>query len=1081
MGSKLGQVAMGIQIGNLEVFNFLDYAVNRKIGGIVNYTQNKGYLINNLNSNIRRTDGILSKRYTISDIEPTGAYGITDKLNGVISTTTDSGVHANGEYIGEYYSVSNNENTKLRFLSNDAFLAAQKQLRRQLVVNDKDFIYPYYIKTSESYSSRINATNSANSVVEWIGYGDQFTVRKTNKKKSDSLGDIGLLSLEYLNDVNSTIDEATDDRIDKYNKYPSVSVNTTTVYRGAISEDANVRKYTKHDSLEDTGAKKLNDIKNHFSNGVGKFLNNAITSLPLKDKISNRTVVSFLGLSGQTILNVERNKLPGTGIRSVGISEFYKTNRLNLRDHRDKIFPRRLVNNSSAIHFTDVYPYGISGNESDDLKIYSVGEKNNYTGTTINAGDESRLLLETDAKINSLLHHIRGVEKDAYGIKYYEKVNKELYPYRGQYTSETGKIYTFDNDKKGNIRRQGISTIQSKYEELRPNDGANKLNKNSTLQRNGFVKITPTVSDKQNMKESVKKYMFSIENLAWRDTTKCLSPEQIGPNNGRIMWFPPYNLKFSENVNVNWNENNFIGRGEGIYTYTNTNRSGTLDFTLLIDHPSIVNKWMGAGKVKNDEDNVELLNFFYGIENLDVKSDITIKDGGETDGNAEDEKPDETPKPSKKTKKFVYVVFFPYLICEKMNGGDYVDFDTMMKNYNNGLDIDLHEINRSENIKNIMDILLTSYECSGIKLSDISREKLKTYLNIDEDAEVFGLSDLLNISSKLGGDEIFGHNKNTCKISKIDVTGNNSADEVLGIENTGAKRYTYIADLFNENAKDFLGMSIDRVIDGSSSIEKPQVPVEADVNNEDNKLFRSAKVTIEIEWNEETKPTNDPSLESSVSVNNLALSESIETPEGNTREISKTGTVITDKFTYDNEYLYFSEAVKHGELQKMVDYVKYFNPAYHSITPEGFNARLTFLHQCTRQGPTNAVSSGEVVRGSSNYTKFAGNLSFGRAPYCILRIGDFFNTKICIDSVSIQYDNNGVQWDLNPEGAGVQPMFANVSISFKFIGGQDISGPIARLQNAVTSNYYANASVYSKHADNETTYYDAVKQTRLEK
>lgn len=76
--------------------------------------------------------------------------------------------------------------------------------------------------------------------------------------------------------------------------------------------------------------------------------------------------------------------------------------------------------------------------------------------------------------------------------------------------------------------------------------------------------------------------------------------------------------------------------------------------------------------------------------------------------------------------------------------------------------------------------------------------------------------------------------------------------------------------------------------------------------------------------------------------------------------------------------------------------------------------------------------------------------------------------------MSITYDNNGVQWDLNPEGVGVQPMYANVSLSFKFLGGQDLVKPIERLQNAVTANYYANASVYSRHADTNTHYYDAV-------
>ena len=84
----------------------------------------------------------------------------------------------------------------------------------------------------------------------------------------------------------------------------------------------------------------------------------------------------------------------------------------------------------------------------------------------------------------------------------------------------------------------------------------------------------------------------------------------------------------------------------------------------------------------------------------------------------------------------------------------------------------------------------------------------------------------------------------------------------------------------------------------------------------------------------------------------------------------------------------------------------------------------------------------------------------------MLRIGDFYNTKILIDNISISYDSNGgVQWDLNPEGIGVQPIMADVNIRFKFIGGSDISGPIERLQNAVSFNYYSNTSIYERRAD----------------
>ena len=113
-----------------------------------------------------------------------------------------------------------------------------------------------------------------------------------------------------------------------------------------------------------------------------------------------------------------------------------------------------------------------------------------------------------------------------------------------------------------------------------------------------------------------------------------------------------------------------------------------------------------------------------------------------------------------------------------------------------------------------------------------------------------------------------------------------------------------------------------------------------------------------------------------------------------------------------------------------------------------------------------SVSSGRVDKNSVDYLKYAGNLSFGRPPYCVLRIGDFFHTKICITSLSIDYDNGGgLQWDLNPEGIGVQPMFANININFNFIGGQDIAGPVERLQNAVSYNYYANTSIYDSKSD----------------
>ena len=193
----------------------------------------------------------------------------------------------------------------------------------------------------------------------------------------------------------------------------------------------------------------------------------------------------------------------------------------------------------------------------------------------------------------------------------------------------------------------------------------------------------------------------------------------------------------------------------------------------------------------------------------------------------------------------------------------------------------------------------------------------------------------------------------------------------------------------------------------------------------------------------------------------------LETPQN----LNTGRTDILNKIRYDQEYMFYKKYMcEHPFVfQKLQEKIKYFNPAFHSMTPEGFNARLTFLHQCTRQGNTKTMSD---VGG-----KTANNLAFGRPPFCVLRLGDFYNQLIVIDSISFDYGvSNGLQWDLNTEGNGVQPMLCKVNISFKFIGGGDITGPVRRLQNAMSFNYYANTSFYDNRAD-RVSYGDTNYQT----
>lgn len=171
--------------------------------------------------------------------------------------------------------------------------------------------------------------------------------------------------------------------------------------------------------------------------------------------------------------------------------------------------------------------------------------------------------------------------------------------------------------------------------------------------------------------------------------------------------------------------------------------------------------------------------------------------------------------------------------------------------------------------------------------------------------------------------------------------------------------------------------------------------------------------------------------------------------------------VEKESVRYETEAEYFSALEKNDPLifKSIKKKFAYFNPAFHSISPEGFNARLNFLHQCTRQGHTIEASDG-------NYALAAGNLAFGRMPVCVLSLGDFIKSRIIIDNISINYSNSGsLQWDLNPEGIGVQPMYAKVSMGIVILGGQSLDGPISRLQNAVSFNYYANTGVYDDRAD----------------
>lgn len=693
----------------------------------------------------------------------------------------------------------------------------------------------------------------------------------------------------------------------------------------------------------------------------------------------------------------------------------------------------------------------------------------------------------------------------------YDMVEKLIRPF-----SKDSDIYNND------LIEQFRSNYKKRTNNTAATNGGDYLKNNTVLNKNGFVNITP-ISDSSNT--DPRKTMFSIENLAWKDTNKpeFLDTFQKGPNGGRIMWFPPYDINFQENVNVRWDETQFIGRGESIYTYANTTRRGTLSFTLLIDHPSILNAMvMGSDKTEDGEDyENEILRFFAGCSIPSTKNDAQKDETEKDDQTVANTIPEKLVVNEDNAKKIKFYVFFPnnysgnkeqisknaferdgasdsdwakYLFMghgiesndsvkygyevdaknsisdgvddkdgikawDKDNGrwrpatGESkdkdrifkyrVDFDLrqnklkVVKNYSSYIDEGCFQLNSNVNnvIKAVNDQEVTDSFASVFYTLNKADNDVQNFANSQNIKEVKLLSDLLANKSNA-----------TIKINVLGMATNQDKNNSNELANRRATTLIkYLKGIFPKAKIEKKNYTISSVSDLKN------------INTKDAKSKRGVKVEIFYSIPEIQKQNNDnvqvkDPVKEEEKRQELLVYETNLADTGSTLDYADEGTFFRD--------LEFTDKIAYDKIRQKV---KFFAPGYHSITPEGFNGRLNFLHQCTRQGPTIEADS------SSNVTGTAGNLAFGRPPFCVLRIGDFINTKMLIESMSISYDKSqGMQWDLNPEGVGVQPMFARVNLGIIIIGGQSLEAPISRLNNAVSFNFYANTGVYDSRADRAT-------------
>ena len=652
------------------------------------------------------------------------------------------------------------------------------------------------------------------------------------------------------------------------------------------------------------------------------------------------------------------------------------------------------------------------------------------------------------------------------------------------------------------------------YNDLQKSDGITTTGRqftNSVLDNTYNLNIAPlrgegSTNIQKNAQDKLvaKKYMFSIENLAWRTSSRPgfrvedLPVCEQGPNGGRVMWFPPYGLTFTDSSNANWTPTSFLGRPEPMYTYRDTKRSGTLTWKIIVDSPSVMNlivEQQLKGKDKEKIDSV-LDSFFAGCVKYDIYelakknpqiglNDLyeyqkalsnpklnkeqfdAIKNQIPSTGNVDkNKKVNEDGLVTSLTKNYIDYAY--YFENDKVVA-TLDDYGVMYSTYTSQSNI--------ENYQKTSEGIFTSSQsyCKSNPEYCGNQQKVRDFFDavVKYNYEILSkdfITDLYNVlnekkgvvkvtmigsSSSLGDQE---YNVNLSKrrlesvikyMKSVTVGGNNLTkffDDGTLIVELDAKGEN-IEIIVTPETGNLKGNSIDcskKYNDDFGNLKS-----QADIYSVNAMACRRVVVKT-ITFTE--KPAEAPVVTDKVATNTPNPKDYLGDVKGS---ISKK--IIRQLLTECN---YF-DVIK--ETNPMVfdsirDKVKYFNPAFHSMTPEGLNSRLTFLNQCVRPGETIPIID------SDNKLKHndALNTSFGSAPVLILRIGDFYNTKIIPNNVSFTYDP--LVFDMNPEGVGLQPMIANVTLSFDIIGGMGLAKPVEELQNALSFNYYGNTEIYDERA-----------------
>ncbi|CAB4129595.1 hypothetical protein UFOVP117_37 [uncultured Caudovirales phage] len=642
----------------------------------------------------------------------------------------------------------------------------------------------------------------------------------------------------------------------------------------------------------------------------------------------------------------------------------------------------------------------------------------------------------------------QNVEGKLIGKEYGRLFTKDK-PYQQYQDLQSTVANTSGGETNGNIRRFNNSVLDSTYNlNIAPWKG-----EGSTNIVNG----------------QVKKYMFSIENLAWKGSSMFndLPGCEKGPNGGRIMWFPPYDLTFSETVSPGFDTTSFLGRPEPIYTYKDTSRSGSISFSIIVDHPSVLNL-IAKKELQNDltdkKDSV-IESFFAGAAKFDLYElarkfatlDIqTLKELQESVLSSNQTSAEQSASVSQDLKVVNSIANNLPNFSEYNGFGGYfpqwdstiktTDYETVYNGYISQQSV--YESNPDKDrVSNQFPVITYNYN----KLVELRGKILEavTSQNCEIVIEMNGLRFQPSDSTN-------SINRNKDYIESIKLFFSNFTDS------NNKKLSSFIQDGTVKFIDSNLLLTTAEVKgNGVSTPVNCSIILTGWTQNYSLEAMCSRYVSIKNITVNSKNPSNVNAGSSTNSQNiaNQNANNGLPIPSSTAldkKNLSKR--LLRTKLLNECDYFEVLKQTDPFAYTSISDKVKYFQPAFHAITPEGLNSRLTFLQQCTRPGNTIPVINEQGQQDTSTSTF---NTNFGTPPVLVLRIGDFYNTKAIPDTLQISYEN----LDINPEGIGLQPMIAKVTLGVKLIGGSGLKGPIDRLQNALSFNFYANTEMYDERAD----------------